>query len=85
MNANPSFLPRLGDLGRDELIATAQRVVERYGGPKRVDVHFKFTCKWCGTRCTLTDANILYAAGECAACGKETEIVAGGFSIEVKL
>jgi len=82
---NPSFLPRPGDLSRAKLIETADRVVKEYGGPKRVDIHFKFTCSWCGTRCTLNDANILYASGECAVCGKETEIVAGGFSVEIKL
>jgi len=85
MNNPPTFLPRPGDLGRNELIASAQRAIVQYGGPKRADVHFKFTCKWCGARCTLTDANTIYATGECANCGKETEIVAGGFSIDIKL
>src|SRR5947208_1909086 len=42
--------PREGDLPRAEIVALAQRTVDRNPG---AEVHFKFTCEACGERCPL--------------------------------
>lgn len=81
----PSFLPRPGDLPRADLMRMGEQLIRQYGGPKRVEVHFKFTCPYCGTRCTLQDANVLPERGECAECGETTEITMGGVALQMKL
>lgn len=79
----PAYLPRPGDLPRAELAAMADKVILDAGGPDHCRVFFKFTCQWCGTRCTLNEANMLYENGECFKCGKLTKIDFGGFSLFV--
>jgi hypothetical protein len=59
----------------------ADQAIGRFGGPEIASVQFKFSCKWCGTRCTLDDYNRLYENGECWQCGKLTEIASGGFAL----
>jgi len=85
MNETPAYLHRPGDLPRVELMQFAERLIGQYGGPKLVEVHFKFTCIYCGARCTLSDANILYEWGECAICGKNNQIDMGGITLHMKL
>lgn len=92
MTSQPSFLPRPGDLPRQELvalaneaIALANEAIAKAGGSSRAEVHFKFTCMWCGERCTLCEANVLYEEGECCVCGRLTSITAGGMSLHLKL
>jgi len=84
MKEQPTYLHRPGDLPREELMLLAERTIKQYGGTKQAEVHFKFTCIYCGTRCTLQDANVLYEFGECAICGKQNEIAMGGFTLYVK-
>ncbi len=76
-----SFPPRPGDLPRADLESCANRAIAQFGGPKQVSVKFKFTCMHCGTRCTLSEPNVLYESGICCECGKETMILFGGFSL----
>ena len=68
------------DLPREELQAAAQEALTRYPG---AEIYFKFTCQYCGLRCTLVEANTLYESGECSACGKQTPITRGGFMISI--
>lgn len=76
----PIHPPREGDLPREELIAEAERVCQQgWNGLKVKDVLFKYTCQWCGERCTMQEPNKLYENGECFACGKSTPIKFGGF------
>lgn len=82
MNSNdklPTYLPRPGDLPREELIRRAEEMVAGY--PCKVDVQFKFTCQWCGERCTFETPNQLFEDGECHKCGKITPVTMGGFSL----
>lgn len=82
----PIHPPREGDLPRDELVKRAQAAMEEWGGRGAdIDILFKFTCQWCGERCTLQEPNKLYENGECFACGKSTPIKWGGFSIHAIL
>lgn len=82
----PIHPPREGDLPRDELQRRAQLALDEWSsGGADVDILFKFTCVWCGERCTLQEPNKLYENGECFACGKSTPIKWGGFSIHAKL
>ena len=81
----PSFLPRPGDLERTRLVQLANQMIAQHGGPTKCTVRFKFTCCWCGTRCTITEPNTLYESGECCECGKTTDIVAGGIQLEMKV
>lgn len=74
------FPPREGDLPRVELCRRAQEVLEEWG-PEHTDIYFKFTCQWCGQRCTLEEPNQLYENGICFECGQETPIEFGGFTI----
>lgn len=75
-------LPREGDLPRDELQALAEKVCrDAAARGMRAEVHFKFTCQFCGARCTLCDANTLWETGECYECGKSTPILFGGFAV----
>lgn len=78
---SPSFLPRPGDLPRKELVALAERLIKQNGGIDKVQVFFKFTCMWCGTRCTFGKPNTLYNKGECGRCHKETEVHMGGLTV----
>ena len=64
------------DIPVDELVQLATR--ERAKG---WTVYFKFSCPYCGERCTLTKANNLYPRGECFKCHKECEIDVGGFAL----
>jgi len=68
--------PREGDLPRAEIMALAQRTIDRNPG---AEVHFKFTCEACGERCTLSEPNMLRERGEWFACGHETTIGRAGF------
>lgn len=82
MTEKPVFPPREGDLPRDELIAAIPLAIKNLGFEKfDVDVHFKFTCQWCGERCMLQEPNMLYENGECHVCGKSTPINFGGFTL----
>lgn len=83
MSNIPTYPPRDGDLTRNELVKAAEEAVRHWGG--HVDVHFKFTCAWCGERCMLQEPNKLYENGECHRCGKETPITYGGFCLVGKL
>lgn len=74
------FPPRPGDLTRDELVESANKVVAESGVP--VNVLFKFTCEHCGERCTFQEPNKLYEKGECHRCGKETVVKRGGYALE---
>ena len=77
---------RKDDMPRDELMAHAQAVIDAYKNEGlRAVVHFKYTCAHCGERCTLADENTLHERGECAQCGKETEIKEGGYLLQVTL
>jgi rRNA maturation endonuclease Nob1 len=69
------------DLPRAELLVLAERTINRYNG--KANVYFKFTCIHCGTRCALTEPNVLYEKGECFNCGKETVILRGGFLLQI--
>lgn len=76
----PMHPPRKGDLPRAELEKLAQKALEDHKG---AEVHFKFTCQYCGERCTLDEPNRLYENGICFACEKETPIHFGGFSLHL--
>ena len=67
------------DLPREELQKLAEKTLRQMPGAV---VHFKFTCAHCGTRCTLSDPNVLYEQGECCECGKLTTIDKGGFDLQ---
>jgi hypothetical protein len=76
----PTNLPRV------ELLRRAQEAIDMFeaqGTPAHVN--FKFTCERCGTRCTLTEPNMLYENGECFICGHTTKITEGGFSLTANL
>lgn len=66
------------DLARDELMRRAQEAID--GSPPGAYVHFKFTCRACGERCTLDEPNKLYEQGECG-CGNVQDITEGGFML----
>lgn len=70
------------DLPREELMKLADETLKRYPGAV---IHFKFTCSYCGARCTLTDPNVLYESGQCYSCGHDTTITQGGFMIMTQL
>ena len=65
---------RPGDLPAAELVKQANKMIAAGW-----TVNFKFTCAWCGERCTLQDDNTLWPEGECFQCGKTTIIDVGGF------
>lgn len=71
------------DRNREEIILLANRtVIDCLGkGWSRATVHFTFTCRHCGERCTLKDENYLWEEGECFKCGKSTVIEKAGFSL----
>lgn len=79
------FPPRTGDLPRKELVALADKTIAEAGGPSKCLVYFKFTCKWCGQRCTLVEANTLYEFGECQNCGRATPLGFGGLLVRFKV
>ena len=77
---------RPDDLPRDELLERAREALamcQEQGTPAHVN--FKFTCEKCGTRCTLSDPNMLWEKGECCNCGHTTKITQGGFSLTMNL
>ena len=65
------------------MVKAAQQVLDESTVP--VDIFFKFTCVHCGERCMLQEPNMLYEKGECHACGKETEIKVGGYTLALHL
>lgn len=73
----------MADLGRDELMARAQEVLEGFA-PGSAEVYFKFTCVRCTERCTLIEPNKLYERGECHRCGYDQPILMGGFDLHVR-
>jgi hypothetical protein len=73
------------DLPRAELLKRAEEALAGYPPESMPELHFKFTCRHCGERCTLDDANTLYEYGECFNCGKETKIEKGGFLMQFTL
>jgi len=81
----PSYLPRPGDLPRNELMDLATEAILHYGGPESCEVRFNFTCIYCGSRCTLDEPNKLYTEGLCAICHQTTTIDVGGFSLYLKI
>lgn len=83
MSEQPAFLPRPGDLSRDEIAQMAYQAVAEHGGPTHVSVFFKFTCMWCGFRCTFEEPNKLYEDGECVKCGKTTKVDYAGFALRI--
>lgn len=70
----------MGDFPREEIIKGAERVLRSHK-PGTAEVHFKFTCANCGTRCTLQQPNSLPSHGECYQCGHETEITEGNYMV----
>ena len=56
---------------------------EKQGTP--AEVHFTYTCEKCGTRCTLSEPNMLRENGECCVCGHTTTITEGGFTLIANL
>lgn len=70
------------DLPRRELMVLADETLKKYPGAV---VHFKFTCGYCGARCTLSDPNVLYETGQCYNCGHDTTITQGGFMVMTKI
>ena len=62
----------------------AQDVVDEFVlNGQEVDVYFRFTCEYCGERCTFDKKNTLYEEGECAGCGKITKVLFAGFSLHI--
>lgn len=77
------FPPREGDMPRDELCKAANQAVKQWG--EDIDIHFKFTCPYCGERCMLQEPNKLYENGECHKCGKTSSIKVGGFTVIARI
>ncbi len=73
------FPPREGDISRDELCKAADQARLQWG--LNVDIHFKWTCPYCGTRCMFQEPNKLFENGECHECGKTSMVKFGGFTI----
>lgn len=72
------------DLPRAELLRKAEEVRRDLSVKGiKVEIFFKFTCRYCGERCTFKDANSLHARGECHVCGKETTVRKGGFMTQM--
>ena len=67
------------DLDRVAVLRAAQRTLDE--GPPGSVVHFLFTCRVCGTRCTFEKPNVLFRRGECFACGRVTEVHSAGFLV----
>jgi hypothetical protein len=51
-------------------------------GP-RAKVHFKFSCDRCGQRNMFQEPNKLFESGECIRCGYVTEVVRGGYLLDI--
>jgi hypothetical protein len=74
------------DLPREELLRRADQAIKQFTQPGvKATVRFKFTCERCGTRCTLSEPNVLYENGECYECGHTTVITKGGFMMEMSI
>lgn len=69
------------DYPRDEIMAMAQAAT----AGKKAAIYFKYTCAYCGQRCTFAEPNLLYATGECFRCGKVTTIEKAGFMLVVDI
>lgn len=70
------------DLPRKQLMAHAEATLLKTPNAK---VYFKFTCANCGERVTFSEPNILYERGECCKCGHITEVVEGGYLLDLPL
>jgi hypothetical protein len=76
----------MADLPREELIRHAEIVLRSCAEcGTEAEVHFKFTCEKCGTRCTLVEPNNLFEKGECHQCGHTTVITKGGYALHMTL
>jgi rRNA maturation endonuclease Nob1 len=71
---------KYNDIPRAEMMRQANKALQD-NAESNPEIHFKFTCEQCGERCMLSDANKLYAKGECHVCGHETKIEKGGFCV----
>jgi hypothetical protein len=78
------YPPREGDMSREEAAALADKAIADFGGPEKAQVFFKFTCQWCGARCTFNDPNTLWENGECAQCGQTMSVQYAGFCLHFK-
>lgn len=85
MNEQPAYLPRPGDLPVKELLREASLAVSPGGMFAGGTVYFKFTCMWCGARCTFSEPNKLYENGTCSECGKDTKVDLGGFIVRMRI
>lgn len=84
MTEKPVYPPREGDLPREELMRRANLALEHgFHGLKVTEVWFKYTCPWCGERCTLEEPGVLYENGICHKCGKSAPIKVGGFTLHL--
>jgi DNA-directed RNA polymerase subunit RPC12/RpoP len=73
------------DLGKQEIVELAVKTMKAYeGGAKETSVYFKWTCPFCGARVMFQSPNIIYDSGECAQCGRTSEILRYGFTLIVK-
>jgi len=74
--------PRPGDLPRTDILALAQQTLDVHAALNQpIHIHFKFTCPACGERCVMSQPNILYADGECFACGHTAPVTVAGFLV----
>lgn len=71
------------DFPRREIAERATAAIQRYGGPARACVFFKFTCTQCGARCMFQDANTLWEEGDCHACGLRQPVTHAGFALQI--
>ena len=74
------------DMPREQLLIHAEIVLKSFadlGIP--AEVHFKFTCGRCGTRCTFVEPNLLREKGECHKCGWLTNVEEGGFLLQANI
>ncbi len=71
------------DRARLEIMTLADAAIRKYGGAKKAEVYFTFSCKACGVRCTFNDPNILWEVGECHACGAKTVVERAGFALHI--
>ncbi len=71
------------DYSRAEILTLADAAIRKYGGPKRAEVFFKFSCQQCGERCTFNEPNVLWEVGECHACGSKTVVERAGFALHI--
>lgn len=78
MSEPRKFPPRQGDLPLDDLVALAEKTIKDAGGKDNCIIYFKFTCAYCGARIQFSEPYTCYRKGECADCGKVTDVEVGG-------